>query len=751
MAQPESPLRALRMLSAAEESRLTVQWNSTAAALPQDLCAHHLFEQQARRAPEKPALEASGGATTYGEANRKANQLAWLLRRCGVGPEDFVAVKLPSSPEAVLAVLAVLKAGAAFLLLDPALPAERLAEMMERAAPQYIVEDWPQLEREMGRQSAGDLPLIACPANAAYAIFTSGSTGTPKAVVVTHRSLVNHTLAMTRAQSITGADRRLQFASIGSDVVVAEIFNILSNGATLVFGREQAAGSMTAFLRFLEDRRITMTGMPSTWWHEWVAAMMSANVPLPRFLRVVTAGMERVDPAAYRIWRRLVANRVRWFNAYGPTETTVTSLFYEAGSSVWENERFVPIGRPIANVRAYVLDGECKPVPMGVAGELYIGGAGVARGYLGDDDLTARKFLPDTFGNEPGGRLYRTGDLVFTLPDGNFVFLGRVDRQVKIRGFRVEPEEIEAALAQHPAVRHCAVIATETEDLVAYLAFHRNVEVPTLDEVRRKILRRLPAHMLPREYRVLADMPLTSSGKIDHRALPRQAERLLPAGEYQAPVTATEKRLAPIWQRVLGVPRVSVTENFFECGGNSLRATTLISLLAREFGRELSWSALQRAPTVAQLAAVLESGNASLAVYHPQGARTPFFAVSSAPDDALAFGELARQLGDEWPFVALANPVGRRYLPVEELAARICRTVRTVRPQGPYVLGGYCFGGLLAFEAAHQLAAAGQQVRMVVLFDAPRPGYPRFLGGQLRRLAPSAGAWRPARAASSGW
>jgi surfactin synthase thioesterase subunit/acyl carrier protein len=271
------------------------------------------------------------------------------------------------------------------------------------------------------------------------------------------------------------------------------------------------------------------------------------------------------------------------------------------------------------------------------------------------------------------------------------------------------------------------VIVDDTHGMAAYVTFAQGGEIPTLDELRRHMSRRVPAQMVPRQYLVLAGMPLTASGKIDRKALPRQAERLEPAGVFHAPATDTERRLAPLWQSALGVSRISVTDGFFESGGDSLRATALISSLARVFGRELSLSALLQVPTIAQLAALLESDVASPTVYHPHGTRAPFFAISSAPDDAVAFEALARQLGEDWPFIALQSPVEQQVSPVEELAARICRTVRTVRPQGPYVLGGYCFGGLLAFEAARQLRAEGVEVRMVVLFDAARSGYPRFL------------------------
>jgi amino acid adenylation domain-containing protein len=409
---PDSRLGAIHMLSASEEARLTVDWNvqrrspqagETACATeaspmpamvgqaPACRAVHQLFEEQARRVPEKVALEGDS-VWPYAEANRQANQLACLLRERGVGPEDLVAIKLPSSPEAVVAILAVLKAGGAFLPLDPSLPAERLAGMMERAAPKIVLDDWPRLREQMASQAVVDLPPAGSADNAAYAIYTSGSTGTPKAVVVTHRSLVNHTVAACRAQEIGERDRRLQFASMGSDVFVAEIFNNLASGATLVFGRQQAAGAMAEFLRFLEEQRITVTGMPSTWWHEWVATMTAGNATLPTSLRVVNTGMERVDATAYRNWRRLVGNRVRWFNVYGPTETTITSLCYEAGSSAWEGGSFVPIGRPIDNLRAYALDGEGRLAPVGIPGELFIGGVGVARGFY--PTLSAQTRLP---------------------------------------------------------------------------------------------------------------------------------------------------------------------------------------------------------------------------------------------------------------------------------------------------------------------------------------------------------------------
>jgi thioesterase domain-containing protein/acyl carrier protein len=388
---------------------------------------------------------------------------------------------------------------------------------------------------------------------------------------------------------------------------------------------------------------------------------------------------------------------------------------------------------------------------VGLPGELYIGGTGVARGYLGDPELTASRFLPDPCHQDAHARLYRTGDLVFTLPDGNFVYLGRIDRQLKIRGFRIDPEEVESVLSRMAAVRHCGVLARDGQ-LAAYIAWNPSVAIPTLEEVRRHMSRRLPGYMVPSEFLVVGDIPLTANGKIDRNALPARAERLRPSGACQPPATPTQRRVADLWQLILGVPQVSMHDDFFELGGDSVRAATLLTAMAREFGREISWSAFRHSPTVAQLAAAVESSGPSVTVYHPRGRRTPVIAISSAPDDAGAFRVLADQLGEDWPFIAIASPVEPQAHPMEELAARVCRVVRAVRPEGPYVLAGYCFGGLVAYESARQLRASGADVRAVMLMDTIRPAHPRFLGSsssEWRRRLVRAGLLPPLRLAGA--
>jgi amino acid adenylation domain-containing protein len=758
MAQPDCRLAEVNMLTASERRWLIEERNQTEATDAAEFCAHQLFEREAERRPDAVAIDSPAGSISFAQLNRRSNQLARLLREEGAGPEDLVGVCLRRSPDAVAAVLAVLKAGAAFVLLPPDLPAERLAAMLHDGRPKLALAAEPyasklagcgcrvlvleRLETDVARQSASDLPCLAKLDNAAYLAFTSGSTGRPKAAILTHRALVNHTLGVAPVYGISSADRRLQFAAMGSDMFVSEVFTYLCSGATLVFCLDDAGNSVTEFVRLVDAHRITITGLPSSWWSEWVAAISRGDLPMPRCLRAVIVAMEQVNPMALAAWRRVTGDKVRLFDAYGPTETSPVATIYEAGTSRWEGPAMVPIGRPIANTRVYVLDDHGQPVPVGVPGELYIGGDGVARGYLNAPEMTAAKFLPDPYAAGPAKRLFRTGDIVFSLPDGNLVFLGRADRQVKIRGFRVELEEIESVLAEHAAVLKCAVVVQddhERQNLVAYVSA-RSAPGPNAEELRLYLSRRLPAYMLPAAFVTLPRMPMTASGKIDRRLLPRHVPRIEPAERFDESASSTERRVAKLWQEVLGSAPVSATANFFESGGDSLRATQLVVRMQREFGQEFPFTLFLRAPTIAQTAQVLDGGAAALPdretargatlSYARQGTRIPLFSITSHAQDLYVFRHLANHLDSAQPLFVLNVPVeeGEGARTVEELAARVCQSIRGIRAHGPYILGGYCFGGIMAFEAAQQLIADGAEVPLVVLFDTPAPGYPRLLG-----------------------
>jgi amino acid adenylation domain-containing protein len=678
------------------------------------LCAHHLFEAQVRRTPGHAALEAGDEIITYDDLNHRANRLASMLRKQGVGPEDLVAVRLASMRDTIVAVLAILKAGGAFIAIDPAAPAERRARMLADACPKFTFDENTDLAG-LSEQPDSELSPTADASNAAYAVFTSGSTGKPKAIVVSHRSLVNHTLAVASVYEITPSDRRLQFASLASDVFVAEIFNYLTAGATIVICPDARRSSLQEFHRLLDEQRITITAVPGSWWNIWVAALSGGSVRLPSSLRAVVVGMERADPAAFHEWRQAAGNRLRWFNAYGPAENGPTSTIYEAGTSRWESAEALPIGKPIANTTAYVLDDEGNLLPAGVAGELYVGGAGVARGYFGAPELTRARFMDDPF--RAGSRLYRTGDRAFALPDGNLVFVGRVDRQVKVRGYRVELDEIEEALARHPAVTQCAVVMTGEGDrqrLGAYV-----VGGASKHDLRLHLLRLLPEYMIPAVWMSLDWLPLTPSGKIDRLALPPCEPE--PSGMEArdtpavAPANAVEVWLLQIWESVLGISNIGVCDSFFDLGGNSLQAATLVGRIEERVNRRVPSTVFFKECTIRNLAEYLgrEDRYPSGIVPIQIGSEPPLYFIH--PQGSMRL--VAQKIGSDHTMIGVEIPATK--LPgLKPMASEIARRIREYQPDPPYYLAGWCASGNLAYEIAQQMHDAGVPVELVVFFES---------------------------------
>ena len=458
---------------------------------------HQLFEAQVDRAPDAPAVVFENRTLTYAELNRRANRLASYLRTLGVGPEVLVGICLERSLDLVSGVLGILQAGGAYVPLDPAHPRERLAFMMADAQAPLLLTHQSCLSRlpetrakavcldrlweKLPQEAAADLPSQVHPDSLAYVMYTSGSTGRPKGVMVPHSALVNHSVAVAAEYALQPQDRVLQFASIGFDVSAEELFPTWSAGAAVVLRPGQGPIAVPELIGFVDEQQVTVLNLPASYWKELVAELARSRIDLPSSLRLMIVGNEVVDPEALTLWQKLVGKRVRWLNAYGPTETTITATIYDPDSSTESPVgRSVPIGRPIANVRVHVLDEQMNPVPVGVPGQLHIGGAGLARGYLNDPALTASKFIEDPFRSEPGARLYRTGDRARWLTDGNLEFLGRLDEQVKLRGFRIEPAEIEAALAGHPLVAQ-TVVKLETgrqgeNRLVAYVVPEKRKE-----------------------------------------------------------------------------------------------------------------------------------------------------------------------------------------------------------------------------------------------------------------------------------
>ncbi|REG22604.1 amino acid adenylation domain-containing protein [Archangium gephyra] len=607
VAAPGQPLAGLGLLPSREEHQLLVEWNATRMAKPEG-CLHELFVRQVERTPEAIAVLFERQALTYRELDARANQVAHRLRRLGVGPESRVGLCLERSPELIIGLLGILKAGGAYVPLDPAYPADRLAFMIEDARLPVLVTQRSLAERLPANGAtrlllgAGDKdpaePYVQAPisgveaGNAAYIIYTSGSTGRPKGVIVEHRSVCNLLAVQPRVFPFAPGDRMLQLASVSFDMAVQEIFSPLVSGATLCLARREQLLPGPELARLLREREITTIVLsPSA-----LAALPEGEYPALK--NVMVGGEASPEPLVAR-W----STGRRYINGYGPTEATIyaTAGACTAGTPV-------TIGRPVGNTQVYLLDSRFQPVPRGVAGELYIGGLGVARGYLHRPELTAERFIPDPFGTVPGARLYRTGDLARYLPDGRLDFLGRVDHQVKIRGFRIELGELESVLSTHPDVREAVVLAREEAPgdklLVAYVvaAEGRALEEPAL---RTFLKRSLPEYMVPSVFVPCERLPLTSNGKVDRAKLLAQPLRRERSTRSRPPATEAERTLARIWRDILRLERVGATESFFDLGGHSLLLPQVQARVKQAFGREPSMLDLFEHPSIESLAAFL--------------------------------------------------------------------------------------------------------------------------------------------------
>ncbi|HJX26678.1 MAG TPA: amino acid adenylation domain-containing protein, partial [Thermoanaerobaculia bacterium] len=665
VAEPERPLRELPLLAAGELRQVLAGWNDTATAYPREATIHGLVAEQAARRPRALALVSGAQAEvrlTYRKLDQAANRLAHHLRGLGVGPEVLVGVCLERSVEAVITFLAVLKAGGAFVPLDPAYPADRLAFMLEDTATPVLVTEQRLLDRlpatadlqvvrldadraAIARQD-GDAPRVAVsPEGLAYVMYTSGSTGRPKGVAVTHRNVVR-LVRETNFADLSQKQVFLQLAPLAFDASTLEIWGPLANGgrlAVLPAGQPTLAELAAA----LDLHGVTTLWLTAGLFHQ----MADAQPESLRRLSQLLAGGDVLQPGHVRRLLQEPGGPVL-INGYGPTEGTTFTCCHPMTRPEQVGVT-VPIGRPIANTRVFLLDRSLTPVPPGVPGELYAAGDGLARGYLNRPELTAEKFVPApaVCGEEPGARLYRTGDLARFLADGAVEFLGRIDQQVKIRGFRIEPGEIEAVLASHPAVREARVIvrtdgAQGDKSLVGYL-LPEEAGAPSDQELRDFLRERLPDYMVPVAFVALAAWPLTPNGKVDVRALP--APERAASADRIAPRDTVEHEIAAIWEEVLEVGPIGIRDDFFALGGHSLLAVRLMSKIEERLGRALPLAALFTAGTVEGLAALLRADGAAgpasnLIPLQPRGSRPPFFWVHPAGGDVLCYATLARQL-----------------------------------------------------------------------------------------------------------
>jgi len=606
-----------------------LEWNQTESDYPRDKCIHQLFEEQVVRTPEAVAVSFGEKQLTYRELNARANQLARHLRSFGVGPDKCVPFCVLRSLEMMVGVLGILKAGAAYLPLDPTYPAERLNFMLEDARAQVILTQ-PQLVERLGKFS-GELVLLGedavewasnnsaierfeaaatSPENLAYVIYTSGSTGTPKGIAMVHRALVNLITWQLKKSNLPAQARTLQFSSLSFDVSFQEMFSTWCSGGTLVLMTESVRRDPHALWRLICECQIQRLFLPFVALQQVAEAACSEVPGLSALREIITAGEQlRITPQISAFFRRSPGAVLR--NQYGPSESHVVTD-YPMPNSIDDWPNLPPIGRPIANTQVYLLNKNLDVVPVGESGELYLGGVCLARGYLGRPELTAERFIPHPFSPASGASLYQTGDLGRYLPDGLIEFIGRADNQVKIRGFRVEIGEIEAVLSHHPSVRENAVVTRDDSNgqkrLVAFVVPLAG-QTPKSLELRSYLREKLNDYMVPSTFVFIESLPLTPSGKVNRRALPEiEVKRRELETAYVGPRTELEQVLASIWQQLLGIDKVGMADNFFDLGGNSVQIVQVHTKLKEQLKKEIPVTTLFQYPTIASLGKYLSEG-----------------------------------------------------------------------------------------------------------------------------------------------
>ncbi len=747
VADPDRPISTLPLMAEAERRQLLHTWNDTALPFPQDRSLVRLFEDQVSRTPNATAFVCNGERLSYAELNRRANQLAHYLRGQGVGQEQVVGLCLERSLDAAVGLLGILKAGAAYLPLDPAYPTARLRFMIEDSDARLVVTRQRFMETlslaasrqalcldtdqaQVERQPVENVAVDVAPDRLAYVIYTSGSTGQPKGVAVEHRQILNRLWWMWHAYPFAPDEASCQKTALSFVDSLWELLGPLLQGIPTVILPDDTVRDPQRLVQSLGEHRVTRL-----WLVPSLLRVLLENVPhlqqrLPALKMWVSSG-EMLPVELLQRFQGLMPDSTL-FNLYGTSETWDVTWFAPLSGATGTSR--VPIGRPIANMQTYILDQHLEPVPLGVAGELYLGGVGLGRGYVNRPELTRERFVRHPFLNSAGARLYRSGDLARYLPDGNIEFLGRRDEQIKLRGFRIELGEIEAALAQHPEVRQGVVVAHEDGKagarLVAYMV-GKQPGRPSASDLRLFLRGRLPEYMMPTGFVALDSLPLTPSGKVDRRALP--ALDPVETGDestFVAPRDDLELQLALMWEQLLGRKHIGVRDSFFDLGGHSLLAVRLFAQIHERLGQRLPLATLFEAPTIEGLSRLLRAEGwaphwSTLVAIQPGGTKPPLFCIPPAGVTALSFAELGRQLGPDQPVYAL-QPLGLDgdqppQTSVEEMAALYLKEIRALQPEGPYLLGGRCFGGIVAYEMALRLKAEGQEVALLAVLDGWPP------------------------------
>ncbi len=751
VANQEMRISELPLLSEAQRHQLLVEWNDTQVDYPHDLCIHQLFEEQVERNPDAVAVVFEEQQLTYDELNCRANQLAQYLRSLGVSADVLVGICVERSLEMVVGLLGILKAGGAYVPFDPDYPQERLSFMLADTQIKVLLTQQNLVEKLQKHQVKlvcldTDSPVIAqCSqdnaiatpladvqaTNLAYVIYTSGSTGQPKGVEVVHRG-VNRLLFGVNYVHLDATQRFLQIAPISFDASTFEIWGALLHGGKCVIFPESIPTAKSL------SEEIHKHGITVLW---LTAALFNSIIDddpqaLSGIKQLLIGGEALSLAHVNRAFETLPFTQI--INGYGPTENTTFTCCYPIPRKLETTIESIPIGSPIANTQVYILDEYLQPVPVGVPGELHIGGAGLARGYLNRPELTQEKFIPNPFDNS---KLYKTGDLARYLPDGNIEYLGRIDHQVKIRGFRIELGEIEAVLSQHEDVQISCVIVREdtpgetctersrSKQLVAYIVPQKDVTLTT-SELRQFLGNKLPGYMVPQAFVMLESLPLTPNGKVDRRALKAPAHTSN-SDRFIEVRNQLELKLLQIWSNILKVDKIGVQDNFFDLGGHSLLAPYLMTQIKQQIGKDIALKDLFQNSTIEQLAAIIQkesedSSPSCLVAIQPKGSNLPFFCVPGAGGRPFYFYQLGRCLGDDQPLYSFENNLYQELgaiTHIEDMASIYIEAMQAVQPQGPYFLGGHSYGGNVAFEMAQQLRNQGQEVALLAIVDSSAPTY----------------------------
>ncbi len=748
---PLQPIFQLPLLSQAEENQVLREWNSTQIECSHNICFHQLFHAQAEQTPDVVAVVCEGEHLTYRELNHQANQLAHYLQNLGVEPEVLVGIYMERSLDIIVGLLGILKAGGAFVPLDPAYPQERLAFILSDSQvsvlltqqklltklPQHeaqtvcLDKDWKTISKFEKKNPVKDSRSD----NLAYMIYTSGSTGKPKGVLIEHKGMLNHLYAKILELNLTDADIVAQNASQSFDISVWQFFAALLVGGRVHIFKDEITHDPAQILAQVQHQRISIL--------EIVPSLLQAMLKQVEFcdryynlstLRWLLLTGETLPPELCIQWLNDYPD-IPMLNAYGPTECSDDVAHYPIYQSPGSEILNIPIGHSVANMQLYVLDSHLQPLPIGVIGELYVGGVGVGRGYLNRAERTAEVFVPNPFALTPGERLYKTGDLARYQPNGNVEFLGRLDYQVKIRGFRIELGEIEAVLAQYQGMRETAVIAYENhlggKSLVAYIVLKQEQSL-SITDLRHFLKQKLPEYMLPETFVRLEALPLTPNGKIDRHALhaPDSYTNNLEK-DCIAPRDFLEFQLVQIWKEVLNVQDIGVKDNFFDLGGNSLLVIRLSAQIQQQFKKNLPLTTLLQHATCEQLSIILRQHVDSLplsplvTIQQSHAKKPPMFCVHPDDGNILCYADLAHHLSANQPVYGLQatglTEEQKPFIRIEDIASQYIKALQTVQAHEPYLIVGWSFGGLVAFEMAQQLQAQGQEVSILALLNTYIP------------------------------